>query len=631
MESDSTVITTSPLQSNDSMPPTPNSVENSSASSPAVTYPSKQIKKEVTVLTNNQPIMSSQSNRRRHYSSASSSADEDVAIDVVNESANKKATTRHLNKRLNSNHAYPAESDQQKVKPETVATNNQKGSPLNNSLNGSIESKASKHIKANGHATAATILHSPNSNSSSNSQFDTSAITSLKQESAASLIANLDAEQASRKFKSFLIEDILSQQKKRQQEQFQLLLAQQQQQLLLQQFNSNKLLQQHSSAALPSLSPSNQSTNQSSPNSSVHSLVNNSENSLNDSMSAAALAAYSLNSIIRPWDLANGLIPNSAVAATLSQLTAAQQCSSSLNGQSAAAANSSLPISPSSHSLALTLGTNVQTNSSPSTQQPLNGSLLHSSTQLAAAALAAAHSPNKLNVQQLGRFGSLANYPHLLPGNFASSLSHLSPHHQFLAGLNGGAAAASLFPGLAAANNLTNNAAFTAALKADPSFRLHSLAHPFAGTSTLPAAAQQTSSSATDANLMQQLINSSAANNLSNGQSTNKASSYANSSSSASKPPSKQPINENGKRLNVEDLDDECDENDAIMDDDCDEKCSISSSTSGPSKSKPQTNGDGSSPLSALYELANKNFEMTRNEKSGKFWKSISMNFDEFR
>lgn len=571
--------------------------------------------------------MSSQSNRRRHYSSASSSADEDVAIDVVNESAaNNKKGNRHLNKRLNSNHVHSAESDpMSKVKSETAPTNNQKGSSLNSSLNGSIEPKPTKHIKANGHSgPAATILHSPNSNSSSNSQFDTSGITSLKTESAASLIANLDAEQASRKFKSFLIEDILSQQKKRQQEQFQLLLAQQQQQLLLQQFNSNKLLQQHSSATLPSLSPSNQSTNQSSPNSSVHSLVNNSENSLNDSMSAAALAAYSLNSIIRPWDLANGLIPNSAVAATLSQLTAAQQCTSSLNGQSAA--NSSLPISPSSHSLALTLGTNVQTNTSPSTQPPnhLNGSLLHSSTQLAAAALAAAHSPNKLNVQQLGRFGNLANYPHLLPANFASSLSHLSPHHQFLAGLNGSTAAASLFPGLAAANNLTNNAAFTAALKADPSFRLHSLAHPFAGNSTLPTPAQQQQTSstanATDANLMQQLINSSA-NNQTNGQPTNKASSYANSSSSAaSKPQSKQSINENGKRLNVEDLDDECDENDAIMndDEDCDEKCSIGSSTSGPNKTKTQTNGDGSSPLSALYELANKNFEMTRNEKTGK-------------
>lgn len=573
--------------------------------------------------------MTSQSNRRRHYSSASSSADEDVAIDVVNESGANKKGNRHLNKKLNSNHAHSAQSDMAgKVKSEPA--NQQKCASLNNSLNGSLESKASKHIKTNGHAIgpAATILHSPNSNSSSNSQFDAALTTNLKTESAASLIANLDAEQASRKFKSFLIEDILSQQKKRQQEQFQLLLAQQQQQqLLLQQFNSNKLLQQHSAAALPSLSPSNQSTNQSSPNSSVHSLVNNSENSLNDSMSAAALAAYSLNSIIRPWDLANGLIPNSAVAATLSQLTAAQQCSSSLNGQQSAG-NSSLPISPSSHSLALTLGTNVQTNTSPSAQQPnhLNGSsLLNSSNQLAmaSAALAAAHSPNKLTMQQLSRFGGLANYPHLLPANFASSLSHLSPHHQFLASLNGSSAAASLFPGLAAANNLTNNAEFSAALKADPAFRLHSLAHPFAGNSSLPTPAQQASSSvnSADASLMQHLINNSTSN-LTNGQTTNKASSNVNSSNATGKSQSKQPINENGKRLNVEDLDDECDENyenDAIMndDEDCDDKCSISSSTNG--KAKPQTNGDGSSPLSALYELANKNFEMTRNEKSGKF------------
>ena len=569
--------------------------------------------------------MTGQSNRRRHYSSASSSADEDVAIDVVNESAaNNKKANRHLNKKLNSNHAHSGDLPG-KAKSESNTNNHQKSSSLNSSLNGSVEQKISKHIKTNGHL-AATILHSPNSNSSSNSQFDASITTNLKTESAASLIANLDAEQAGRKFKSFLIEDILSQQKKRQQEQFQLLLAQQQQQLLLQQFNSNKLLQQHSAAALPSLSPSNQSTNQSSPNSSVHSLVNNSENSLNDSMNAAALAAYSLNSIIRPWDLANGLIPNSAVAATLSQLTAAQQCSSSLNSQSAG--NSSLPISPSSHSLALTLGTNVQTATSPSAQQPnhLNGSsLLNSSNQLAvaSAALAAAHSPNKLNMQQLSRFGSLANYPHLLPGNFASSLSHLSPHHQFLASLNGSSAAASLFPGLAAASNLTNNAAFSAALKADPAFRLHSLGHPFAGSSTLPTPPQQASSSvnSADASLMQHLINNSASS-LTNGQ-PNKTPVNVNSNNATGKPVSKQPINENGKRLNVEDLDDECDENydnDAIMndDEDCDDKCSIASSTNGRSKAKPQTNGDGSSPLSALYELANKNFEMTRNEKSGK-------------
>ena len=636
MESDSTVRTTSPLQSNDSMPPTPNSVENSSANSPTnhhyTTQSNKQPhKRDVTVLTN-QPIMTSQSNRRRHYSSASSSADEDV--DVVNENT-KKSLSKHLNKKLNSsggNAATECESISNRSKLKSHSPFGNQKSSLNSSTNGSIDAKS---IRASNGASATTILHSPNSNNSSSSQFDGACTqTSMKADSAAALIANLDAEQASRKFKSFLIEDILSQQQKKQQQ----ILLLQQQQLLLQQFNNSKLLQQQQQQQQQQSTPLSPSTaiNQSSPNP-VHSLVNNSDtlnDSMRESMNVAAMAANMAynsltNSIIRPWDLTNslansltnGLIPNSAAAATLSQLTS----QSALNGQSA-----SLPAGLSS---ALTLGTNVQTNASSqpphlnnhhqSTNHLQNGSsLLQLNNQAAMAALAATQSSNnnKLNVQQLQqltRFGGL-NYPHLVSaGNFASSLGHLSAHHQFLAGLNG--TAAGLFPNL---SNLTQNAALSAALKNDPTFRLHSLAHSFTTGANLPTG--QSNASTTDASLMQHLINSTsnataASGQLAvNGQPTNpKSSSNVNSNKQ-----SKQSINENGKRLNVEDLDDECEDydNDTLMnDDDCDDKCSVNSSTNGQTKTKPNgTNGDNSSPLSALYELANKNFEMTRTEKSGK-------------
>jgi len=242
--------------------------------------------------------------------------------------------------------------------------------------------------------------------------------------------------------------------------------------------------------------------------------------------------------------------------------------------------------------------------------------------QAAIAALAATQSTtNKLNVQQLqqlSRFSSgLGNYPHLMSSNFASSLGHLSAHHQFLASLNG---ASSLFPSLA---NLTQNSALSAALKSDPSFRLHHSLAQFASAANLPTQANSTA----DASLMQHLINStSSANSLVNGQQQSQLSNSNSNNKSSNvnnNKLNKQSINENGKRLNVEDLDDDCEEYDTSMneDDDCDDKCSINSSTNGQTKGNKLTNGtsgngDNSSPLSALYELANKDFVMTRTDKS---------------
>lgn len=606
MESDSTVITTSPIQSNDSMPPTPNSVENSSANSPTNNHfnniqTTKQIKREVTILTNNQPIMTSQSNRRRHYSASSSSSldDDETAIDVVNETSKK--SNKHVNKKLNSNSGLQLDNATkeflaQKIKLKSESPTIQKSTSLNGSINGNSDHK----IKLNGNST--TILHSPNSNSSTNSQFDSSTTQTTKLNSAANLIANLDPDQANRKFKTFLIDDILSQEQKQQQQK---LLLLHQQQLFLQQFNNSnnsKLI----SSALP-LSPS--TTNQSSPNS-VHNLVNNSESltNLQESMSAAAaMAAYNslTNSIMRPWDLANV-----AAAATLSQLTSGQANSNSSNSTNAAN-NLSAGLTP---SLALTIGSNVQTNSSSNHQQLNNhlspGSLLqlNNSNQLAMAALAANQSNhNKLSMQQqlqqLSRFG----YPNLVPGSFPSSLSHLSAHHQFLAaGLNG--STASLFPSLA--NNLSANA-INAALKNDPSFRLQSLANSFT-SQNLP-----TQTTATDANLMQHLMNN---NNSTTAPSTNLTNGQINKSKSLNTKSESKSLNENGKRLNVEDLDDDYENDTSMNDDDCDDKCSLDSSTNDQTKPVKLSNGDDSSPLSALYELAHKNFDVNRNEKPGKFF-----------